>query len=128
LPQLDVSGSFGAGSMSLHSVADLNVSGTLIANTTNALGFAGNINFKSDTGNVTIGDALLASERWQRRWTEDAGVMVDARVDGTRPHGIDAPPIPRRARDPHATAGIAPFWSYLRFSCILAGGDCPIVA
>lgn len=52
--KVDVSGNFGGGTINLHSVGDLTVNGTLIANATNTLGFGGNVNVKSDTGNVVI--------------------------------------------------------------------------
>ncbi len=53
--RIDVSGNFGGGTINLHSVGDLSVIGTLIANATNSQGYGGSINVKSDTGNVTIG-------------------------------------------------------------------------
>jgi hypothetical protein len=52
--KIDVSGNFNGGTINLHSVGDLSVNGTLIANASNTLGYGGPINVTSDTGNVTI--------------------------------------------------------------------------
>src|SRR5262249_51042622 len=52
--KIDVSGNFGGGTINLHSVGNLSVNGTLIANATNTLGFGGNINVTADNGDMTI--------------------------------------------------------------------------
>src|SRR5262249_7766808 len=52
--KIDVSGNFGGGTINLHSVGNLSVNGTLIANATNVLGFGGPINVVSDTGDISI--------------------------------------------------------------------------
>ena len=52
--KIDVSGNDGGGIIDLHSVGNLTVNGTLIANATNLFGFGGSITLTSDTGNISI--------------------------------------------------------------------------
>jgi hypothetical protein len=81
--KIDVSGNFGGGTINLHSVGNLSVNGTLIANATNLLGYGGPINIKSDTGNVTItGDPSEGVKSFGNAQGGGGSINVDATVGG----------------------------------------------